>query len=183
MKKQNLELPDIQPGMFDLGNGEFCTKKPNSCFRSIIGAVDPDKQIAYGLCPVRIMLPWCLGVLTPSEQAFASGAEQTEFLLAEAEKLGIKLPAARFCHEYQGFGVNPGEAFLPTKDEISHFGQSAIMNSWKMIGLNSGDCTMFSSTMNEDGNVWMQSYSIAAVSSFVMQQRTFGVIRVIKIKL
>lgn len=170
--------------MFDLGDGQFTDKLEGSQkVRSVIVDVDEHRGIALGLCPSLVMLPWCFSVLDIDTSKIVSGREATAILLEEAAKQNVELPAAEFCVNYTGFGVEKGKAFLPSKAELMHVGshQRRLEEVWTSIGMNKCDHTFLSSTVGYEALVWMESMANHAVSGWKLQQQTFGVMPMIEI--
>lgn len=173
---------NVSACMFDLGDGKFVSKlSDNQKFRSVIVDVDEHRGIALGICPALIMLPWSYSALEIDTTDIVSGREATKILLEEAEKQGVELVAAKFCHNYTGVGVAKGEAFLPTRFEL--FRVSALEKALSMMGVNKCDGSYWSSSVGYGGQVWMKSTTKYTVSSWQSQMRTFGVIPMIEIKL
>lgn len=178
---------DVKAGMFDLGNGVFETKLTDrNKVRSVVAVVNEEREIALGLCPAYLMTCWCptcLGVVT---KQFLSGKEATQFLLQAAAAEQKDLPAVQFCTDYQGFGVQKGEAFLPSKAELCQIlgPSNKVFYSWQqVVNINVDWLALFSSSVNEDYCVWVEKFSERDVSSWNYQCRTKGVIPIIEIKL
>lgn len=188
-EKQNIaskSQENVTAYMFDLGNGEFKHEvSGNEKFRSLIVDVDEHRGIALGLCPTLMMLPWSYSPFKFDTADIVSGREATAILLEEAAKQGVELGAAQFCHNYSGFGVEKGMAFLPTRFELARVGANGkrLEEMLIMIGYNKCDHTFWSSSIGDGNCVWMRSLAKHAVSSWQGQMRTFGVMPVIEIKL
>ena len=180
------ELSAAEIGLFDLGNGKFAKEiNRQTKVRSVIAIVDEEQHMAYGLCPTYQMMCWCPTCLGTPTLHITSGMEATRLLLDEAKEKGLELPAAEFCANYEGFGVEKGEAFLLSKTEMRKITISAerIFKSWKLACNHSLDWQMlFTSTVNTDYCVWGESFSGTAVSGWRYQCRTLGVVPMVKIK-
>lgn len=171
---------------FDLGNGEFRREVTgDQKFRSLIVDVDEHRGVALGLCPSLMMLPWSYSPFEFDTTNIVSGREATAILLEESAKQGVELGAAQFCHNYSGFGVEKGMAFLPTHFELARVAAHGkrLEDMLIMIGYNKCDHTFWSSSVGEGNFVWMRSLAKHAVSSWQGQMRTFGVMPMIEIKL
>ena len=188
-EKQNIaskSQENVTAYMFDLGNGEFKHEvSGNEKFRSLIVDVDEHRGIALGLCPTLMMLPWSYSPFKFDTADIVSGREATAILLEEAAKQGVELGAAQFCHNYSGFGVEKGMAFLPTRFELAKVPaqDKRTDDLLSMVGFNKCDHTFWSSSVNDEYFVWMRSNACHAVSGWQMQMRTFGVMPMIEIKL
>ena len=178
---------EIAACMFDLGNGKFAhTLEGGQKYRSLIIDVDEDKGRALGLCPVFIMLPWSFIPLTVGTFEIASGRLATAIVLEEAAKQGVQATAAEFCFNYEGFGVEKGTAFLPTRFELARIitHKSKFGELVNVTGLNIGDSTFWSSSIcKDDATVWMLSMGSHSVSGYKQQSQTFGVLPMIEIVL
>lgn len=190
MNKQSIlnELQgSLKAGMFNLFDGRIVSQideKDRFNVRSVIACIDEERSVALGLCPVRMMLPFAFGCLAVRTEGILDGREATRLLLEEAAKQNIELPAAEFCVNYDKFGVKKGEAFLPSYSEIKKFSwQGDVGKAWQKLGLWTGDCTFWSSTVGINFNAWMQSFNVSAVTGWQIQYRTFGVMPVVEIKL
>ena len=189
-EKTNLvnEKPqEIAACKFDLGNGKYLSKlKSGQKYRSLIVDVDEDKGVALGVCPTLVMLPWSFSPLVVGTFDIASGRMATSIVLEEAVRQGIQAKAAEFCFNYEGFGVEKGTAFLPTRFELARLAAhkrkfEELMNA---TGLNIGDCTFWSSSVcKDDATVWMMSMSSYSVSGYKQQSQTFGVMPMIEVVL
>ena len=189
MNKQSIlnESKDsLRTGMFNLSDGRNVMKLDETDrfnVRSVIAYVDEERNVALGLCPVKIMLPFAFGCLAVCTEDILDGREATRILLEEAAKEGIELPAAEFCVNYDRFGVGKGEAFLPSFHDLKKFSmQGEVGKAWRRLGLEYNG-TIWSSTIGINFNAWMQSYDTATVTGWHIQYRTFGVIPVIEIPL
>lgn len=173
--------------VFDLGNGKYsATLKRGQKFRSLIVDVNEERSVALGLCPTLIMLPWSFAPLEVDTFNIVSGREATAILLEEAAKKGIKANAAEFCFNYEGFGVDKGTAFLPTRLELAQVAshQKTIEDMLTVIGYNKCNYTFWSSSVcNDDATVWMMSMSSYSISGYKQQSQTFGVMPMIEIEL
>ena len=178
---------EIAACMFDLGNGKFAhTLEDGQKYRSLIIDVDEDKGRALGLCPVFIMLPWSFVPLTVDTFEIASGCLATAIVLEEAAKQGVQAKAAEFCFNYEGFGVEKGTAFLPSRFELARVAahQRKIEELMNVAGFNIGDQTFWSSSVcKDDATVWMMSMGSYSVSGYKQQSQTFGVMPMIEIVL
>ncbi len=190
MNKQNiLNEPQgsLKVGVFNLTDGRNVSQLNNidrSKVRCVIAYIDEERNIAIGLCPVKIMLPFAFGCLAVNTEGIKSGREATKILLEESAKQGIRLPAAEFCVNYDKSGIGKGEAFLLSSYELKQFSfQKELVKSLFQLGFWSGDRTLWSSTIGINFNVWMQSFSIAAVTGWHIQYRTFGVMPAVEIPL
>lgn len=180
-KQQNVAIC-----MFDLGDGRFVSELPdNQKFRSLIVDVDEHRGIALGICPTLMMLPWSYAPLEIDTSGMVSGREATAELLQQATKQGVELAAAAFCANYNGFGVKPGEAFLPSRFELSILvaRERSLKAALARIGFNKCSYTFWSSSVGMDSRVWMQSLSSYSVSDWKSQLQTFGVMPMIEIVL
>lgn len=180
-KQQNVAIC-----MFDLGDGRFVSELlGNQKFRSLIVDVDEHRGIALGICPTLMMLPWSYAPLEIDTSGMVSGREATAELLQQATKQGVELAAAAFCANYNGFGVKPGEAFLPSRFELSILlaRERSLKAALARIGFNKCSYTFWSSSVGMDSRVWMQSLSSYSVSDWKSQLQTFGVMPMIEIVL
>ena len=84
---------------------------------------------------------------------------------------------------YDKNGVTKGEAFLPSAAELNKIPKDALKRALRKIGMADFSGTLWSSTVNEQNNVWMNSFSFAAVSGWCNQYRTCGLLPAIEIKL
>lgn len=177
---------EIATCMFDLGNGQFVRELSGAQkFRSLVVDVDEQRGVALGLCPTLMMLPWSYNLLNVDTSSILSGREATEVLLQEAAKQGIELAAVTFCANYTTRNVKKGEAFLPACFEVAKLAAhkrelKAVMTT---IGFNKCDYTFWSSTVDNEANVWMQSLCNHSVSGWKPQLQTFGVMPMIEITL
>lgn len=190
MNKQNNLIDQdisIRVGMFNLRDGRNVEQLDADTYpklRSIVAFVDERENYAFGLCPVKIMLPFSFGCLAVKTDEILRGREATALLLNEAAKQGIELPAAEFCVDFDKFGVNKGEAFLPSRYELDRLSShGAFWQAWQQLGILSGDLTFLSSSVGMHSNVWMRSFSRAAVTGWQIQYRTFGVMPAVEIPL
>lgn len=190
MNKHNvLNEPEgsLTTGMFNLCDGRNIKELDvgdRFKVRAVIAYIDEERNVALGLCPVKIMLPFAFGCLHVSTEDISSGREATRILLEEAAKQGITLPAAEFCVNFDKFGIGKGEAFLPSRSELKKISPQWLLGkAWSKLGLWSGDCTFWSSTVGHDCNAWMQSYSNMAITGWHIQYRTFGIMPAVEIPL
>lgn len=189
MMKKNLisdEEQEIAACMIDLGNGKFVRSlSGDQKFRSVIVSVDEQRGIALGLCPAFVMLPWSFLVLEVNTMDITSGREATKILLEHAAKKSVELPVAEFCYNYKGFGVEKGSAFLPSRFELNSVAahERGLKTVMRMIGRDNLGCTLWSSSVNSDCQVWMRDTTGRAVSGWFSQMRTFGVMPMIEIKI
>lgn len=188
-KEHTLHRKDISAvkiGEFDLGNGCFTdTYAAGLQVRSVVVHVDEQQGLAYGICPVHKMMCWSPVCFELCTAQIASGKEATRVLLETAAAREIELPAVKFCAEYHGFGVEKGEAFLPSIAEIQFIksGQSRVIPAWRQVSrANFWWQALFSSSVNEEFGVWVESFSPTAVSGWQHQCRTNGVIPMVEIK-
>ena len=173
-------------GMFDLGNGTYAYDfKERFKIRSIVAAVDADNGKAFGLCPVQSMMPLSLGVLHVQTAQIDSGREATKVLLDAAEKQGLVLPAVDFCRNYEGFGVQKGEAFLASGHELRYVAMSheKILKAFKKLGLTRTDNSFLSTAINQDCCVWVLSLNNRAVTGWKQLWHTGTVMPMIEITL
>lgn len=189
-KKTNLACDkplEIAACMFDLGNGKFVSApKAGQRYRSLIIDVDEDKGKALGLCPTLVMLPWSCILLEVDTFGIRSGRQATDILQEEAAKKGISANAVEFCLNYEGFGVEKGDAFLPTRFELAKIAlhQRKIEDLLNKIGYKKCDYTFWSSSVyKDDATVWMTSINHHSVSGYKQQSQTFGVMPMIEIVL
>ncbi|MBQ4400440.1 MAG: hypothetical protein II830_04020, partial [Alphaproteobacteria bacterium] len=186
-EKKNLfteQQQNVSVCMFDLGNGQFADKVlGNQKFRSLIVDVDEHRGIALGICPTLMMLPWSYAPFEINTSNVVSGREATAELLQQAAKQGVELGAAAFCANYEGFGVKCGEAFLPSRFELSILvaRERSLKAALARIGFNKCSYTFWSSSVGMDSQVWMQSLSSYSVSDWKSQLQTFGVMPMIEI--
>lgn len=180
------ELSAAEIGLFDLGNGKFAKEiNRQTKVRSVIAIVDEEQHVAYGLCPGYQMMCWCPTCLGTPTLHITSGMEATRLLLDEAKEKGLELPAAEFCANYEGFGVEKGEAFLLSKTEMRRITISSerIFAAWRQVSKQSTDwLALFTSTINNDYCIWGESFSTMMVSGWKYQCRTLGVVPMVKIK-
>lgn len=158
-------------------------KRNRSKVKAIVSYVDESRNCAFGVCPTRMMLPFsfsCLPIMTENIQ---SGREATKLLLDEATKHGVELPAAEFCVNFDHNGVSKGEAFLPSRYELGLIQRVAVLEAWRKVGLDSGECAFVSSSIGDNYNVWLTSFRPSVVSGWYNQYRTFGVLPMIEIPL
>lgn len=173
-------------GMFDLGNGTYAYDfKERFKIRSIVAAVDTDNGKALGLCPVQSMMPLSLGVLHVQTAQIDSGREATKVLLEAAEKQGLVLPAVDFCRNYEGFGVQKGEAFLASGHELRYvaMSQEKILRAFKKLGLTRTDNSFLSTAINQDCCVWVLSLNNRAITGWKQLWHTGTVMPMIEITL
>jgi hypothetical protein len=174
----------LKVGMFHMQNGTNEVKlneRNRSNVRAVVSYVDEARNYALGICPVRIMLPFSFSMLPVMTEEIQSGREATKFLLEEAAKCGIELPAAEFCVNYDRNGIRKGEAFLPSLYEMGQMQRGSMLEAWKQLGLDRGECAFVSSTIGYNYNVWLTSFNGHIVSGWYNQYRTFGVLPVIEI--
>lgn len=188
-EKKNLfteQQQNVSVCMFDLGDGQFVDNVVgNQKFRSLIVDVDEHRGIALGICPTLTMLPWSYAPFEINTSNVVSGREATAELLQQAAKQGVELAAAAFCTNYEGFGVKRGEAFLPSRFELSRLvaRERSLKATFARIGFNKCSYTFWSSSVGMDSRVWMQSLSSYSVSDWKSQLQTFGVMPMIEIAL
>ena len=176
----------IKVGMFHMQDGTNVlqlNERNRLKVKAIVSYVDESRNYALGVCPVRIMLPFSFSCLPVTTEHIQSGREATKFLLEEAAKRGIELPAAEFCVNFDRNGVRKGEAFLLSLYEMQQMQRGALMEAWKQIGMDRGECAFVSSTVGHNYNVWMISFRKAVTTGWHNQYRTFGVLPAIEIKL
>ena len=176
----------IRVGMFNLQDGTNVAQideKTRCKVRSIVALVDETHHYALGMCPVKMMLPFSFSCLRVMTTEITSGREATKFILEEAAKRNVELPAAEFCVNYERSGIRKGEAFLPSFKEVQQMQKSALLEAWRKVGLHTGDRTFVCTGIGYDFNVWLQSFSSNVISGWYNQYRTFGVIPVVEIPL
>lgn len=175
----------IKVGMFNLQDGRTVGQleaENRTKVRSVIACVDETRNVAIGLCPVRIMLPFSFSCLMVNTAGIESGREATRILLEEAAKCHIELPAAEFCFNFARNGVEKGEAFLPSKHELQKISlQGEFKKAWHQLGMLSGDRTFLSSSVGHNFNVWVRSFSNSATTGWKIQYCTFGVVPAVEI--
>lgn len=185
-EKQLVDSSKLKVGMFDCGNGVFVSDvKQKQDVRSIVSYVDLDKKIALGICPKFKMLPWCHTVIGADTIHMRSGKEATAIILERAEELGKSVPAVEFCANYVGYGINKGDAFMPSKTELRRMFiyRSQVREACKKIGVSMFDLKVWSSTIDgKNAWVWMQDF-ITGTSNWYYQCYTYAAFPVIEIKL
>ena len=180
------ESSSVKAGMFSLQDGSIVSRMDadnRKLLRAVIAFVDEDKSYAFGLCPVKIMLPFSFGCLNVKTDEVYSGREATKVLLEEAAKQNIEVPAVEFCINYDKNGVTKGEAFLPSAVELGRIPKDTLKRAWHKIGMGDLNGTLLSSTVNALNDVWVNSFSFAAVTGWCTQYRTCGLMPAIEIKL
>ena len=179
------ENGSVRVGMFNLQDGSYVDQlnaDNRKLVRAVIAFVDEDKRYAVGLCPVKIMLPFSFSCLNANTEGIFSGREATKVLLEEAAKQNIELPAIEFCLNYDKNGVTKGEAFLPSAAELNNLPKDTLKRAWHKIGMGDFSNTLLSSTVNAQSDVWVYSFSFAAVTGWCTQYRTCGLMPAIEIK-
>lgn len=177
----------LKVGMFNLQDGRIVSQldaENRTKVRSVIAYINTVRNVALGLCPVRMMLPFSYSCLMVDTADIESGREATRVLLEEAAKCHIELPTAEFCSNFAGNGVEKGEAFLPSKYELQKISMNGeLKKAWHQLGMLSGDRTFLSSSVGHNFNVWVRSFSNFATTGWKIQYRTFGVVPVVEIPL
>lgn len=139
----------VRPGMYYYSDGTISAEViQEKQISGVVGWVDESKKhgLVLGLRETR--LPWSNDELEVG--AFTeNGKENTRLILEAAQKQNKKAEAAEWCAAYDFDGVQPGEAFLASRDElVKIFGNlGAIQGALNKIR----GCSL-------DGDTWLWSW-------------------------
>lgn len=109
---------EIFPGMFVYTDGLiYPTVISGRQIKAIVAHVEDRTVLAA--CLKRMKLPWSSDGLRVEVTAdLTDGKEATRKILEVVRKSKKQAEAAQWCHDYAESGVQPGEAFLPSMQEL-----------------------------------------------------------------
>lgn len=109
---------DIYPGMFVYTDGLIYPEIiPERQVKAVVIRVDG--QMFLAACLKRMKLRWSSnGLRVEVTSDLADGKEAIRKILEVVRKSKKQAEAAQWCHDYAENGVQPGEAFLPSMQEL-----------------------------------------------------------------
>ena len=120
LKNPCAEAEKIKPGMFYYaGDRSFSSELiAGKQVSAIVGWVDESGKHGLLLGIRTVSLPWSSSNLEVGLPENADGRENTRLILEAAQKQNKKAEAAEWCAVYDFDGIKPGEAFLPSREEL-----------------------------------------------------------------
>ena len=107
-------------------------------------------------------LPWLSGYLSVGIPKGLNGKGNTRLILEFAQNRGLKAKAAEYCANYAYDGVNAGEAFLPSIDELEYLYKNKELISEKLALICGADLFdewyYWSSSEGSNYYAWYQSF-------------------------
>ena len=109
---------EILPGMYVYADGLISAKrKAKRQVKAVVGYVEG--KTVYAVCLKKTGLSWSFHHLkVKASRNMISGKEATRKILAAAIKQRKNAEAVQWCYAYAEDGVIPGEAFLPSLEEL-----------------------------------------------------------------
>ena len=116
----NAESGKIKVGMFYYAEDESFSEEliPNKNVSGVVGYVDESGEHGLIVLLHQLELQWLNQRLSVGLSDVLSGKENTLIILEFAGKQGLMAEAVEYCTEYSYDGVEIGEAFLPSIDEL-----------------------------------------------------------------
>ena len=116
----NAESGKIKVGMFYYAEDESFSEEliPNKNVSGVVGYVDESGEHGLIVLLHQLELQWLNQRLSVGLSDVLSGKENTLLILDFAGKQGLMAEAVEYCTEYSYDGVEIGEAFLPSIDEL-----------------------------------------------------------------
>ena len=119
----NAESGKIKVGMFYYAEDKSFSEKliSNKNVSGVVGYVDESGEHGLIVLLHQLELQWLNQRLSVGLSDVLSGKENTLLILDFAGKQGLMAEAVEYCTEYSYDGVEIGEAFLPSIDELKRF--------------------------------------------------------------
>ena len=116
----NAESGKIKVGMFYYAEDKSFSEEliPNKNVSGVVGYVDESGEHGLIVLLHQLELQWLNQRLSVVLSDVLSGKENTLLILDFAGKQGLMAEAVEYCTEYSYDGVEIGEAFLPSIDEL-----------------------------------------------------------------
>ena len=116
----NAESGKIKVGMFYYAEDKSFSEEliPNKNVSGVVGYVDESGEHGLIVLLHQLELQWLNQRLSVGLSDVLSGKENTLLILDFAGKQGLMAEAVEYCTEYSYDGVEIGEAFLPSIDEL-----------------------------------------------------------------
>lgn len=123
-EKKKLKTPSrILPGMFVYEDNTINLERiPGRQIKAVVAFVKRNRlyytKKVYAVCLHEKRLPWSSSCSQTAAPLY-DGREATQEICKMAQKTnGQVVEAAQWCHDYVENGVKPGEAFLPSIEEL-----------------------------------------------------------------
>ena len=143
---------------------------PNKTVSGVVYHVDETGEHGLVVLLHQKELPWlslCLCVGLSDE---LNGKENTCLILEFAEKLGLSADAAEYCVNYAYDGVNAGEAFLPSINELKYLYENRELINEKLALIKGADLLLrryyLSSSEYSNGYAWLLYFGDGDVNGY-----------------
>ena len=171
-------------GMFVYADGLISSKIiEGRQIKAVVGYVERNRALAVCLHEVR--LPWSSDRLEVQTGNMVNGLKATRIILETAHQRHHTAEAAQWCYNYNQYGVQKGEAFLPSIDEWEKLftNKTAINASLKALGVALLDGWYWSSIEYSYNHAWYFDIGNGYKFSHYKNNVSYAVRPVISIKL
>ena len=118
----------------------------------------------------QVQLPWSSDELYVFKTNKLNGKKNTRYILKTAKRLGQKAEAAEYCANYAYDGVNAGEAFLPSIDELEYLYKNKRLVNEKLALIDGADLLdgwfYWSSSEYSIYGAWLLYFGNGSVSNY-----------------
>ena len=159
-------------GMFYYADDKSFSEEliPNKNVSGVVGYVDESGEHGLVVLLHQVQLPWSSDELYVFKTNKLNGKKNTRYILKTAKMLGQKAEAAEYCANYAYDGVNAGEAFLPSIDELKYLYKNKRLVNEKLALIDGADLLdgwfYWSSSEYSIYGAWLLYFGNCSVSNY-----------------
>ena len=159
-------------GMFYYAEDESFSEEliSNKNVSGVVFHVDETGEHGLVVLLHQVQLPWSSDELYVFKTNKLNGKKNTRYILKTAKRLGQKAEAAEYCANYAYDGVNAGEAFLPSIDELEYLYKNKRLVNEKLALIDGADLLdgwfYWSSSEYSIYGAWLLYFGNGSVSNY-----------------